>query len=140
MGGEERGIEGREGMGGGVTGCSRWKRRESEVRSAYLMIESVCLKVARPFHAAAATPPNQISKVSAFGQQPRRSISWTTCQALCQPWRQGIRERDIVGKSQARACFHHAIISCRLSIGNKYAAGSSSSHCPEAGEGRRPYK
>ena len=104
-------MEGRDGEVGGVTGLSRCKKREREVVRvvereiervvekeiervvgiAYLMIESVCLKVARPFHAAAATPPNQMSKVSAFGQQPRRSISWTTCQALCQPWREGIR-------------------------------------------------
>ena len=96
-------MKGRDGEVGGVTGLSKCKKREWEVERvverlverevgiAYLMIESVCLKVARPFHAAAATPPNQMSKVSAFGQQPRRSISWTTCQALCQPWREGIR-------------------------------------------------
>ena len=96
-------MKGMDGEVGGVTGLSKCKKREWEVERvverlvkrevgiAYLMIESVCLKVARPFHAAAATPPNQMSKVSAFGQQPRRSISWTTCQALCQPWREGKR-------------------------------------------------
>lgn len=108
-------MKGRDGEVGGVTGLSRCQKRERVVEGvvegvvergvegvvergvergvgiAYLMIESVCLKVARPFHAAAATPPNQMSKVSAFGQQPRRSISCTTCQALCQPWREGIR-------------------------------------------------